>query len=250
MLPLADDATALLELALLAAWRPRTILSTPDLPDCVLREHAGLTKRANSLLVLAPKVPARLSAATDWYLRRGMPGLSMLRHDASPPPELRPVPVPRVLVMTAQADLVADGESGASSTLTKMPPSSLIRRIARRADPGTPSQQAVDDALALLTSAPVQLFARTPGGGHGRLAITEVAGTAVIDGLFVPPEERRRGAATAMIKALAGAAHAHGASTVALEVEEDNAPAVTCYRRLGFSTVHSHRYFTPEPRRP
>ena len=126
--------------------------------------------------------------------------------------------------------------------LDEDPSHDLIARTAGRARPGTSGEEARLLARRLLTSAPAQRFASTPAGGAGRLAVTGIDGVAVLDGLFVPPRARRRGEASAMARALAGAAGALGARTMALEVERDNAPAVACYLALGFRTHHEHLY--------
>ena len=252
-LPEPDDPVAVLEVALLAAWRPDVLAGSGALPGCALREHAGMTKRANSLLVPTRRLPADLSPAADFYARRRLQALAMVRADAPARPRLTPTPDPPVLVMTAPVEAVAApprrGEGGAARPgvavgLDGTPPSAMVDRTAARARPGTPGGEAVGAARRLLTSAPDQCFASTSSGGTGRLAVTGVDGVAVLDGLFVPPRARRRGEASAMVRALAGAAGTLGARTMALEVERDNAPAVACYLALGFQTHHEHLYAT------
>ena len=61
----------------------------------------------------------------------------------------------------------------------------------------------------------------------------------------VRPEARRRGLATAVIKALALWAASEGATMAYLQVEERNHDAVALYQRLGFTT--HHRYHTWQP---
>ena len=85
-LPEPDDPVAVLEIALLAAWRPDALAGSDALPGCVLREHAGMTKRANSLLIPTRRVPADLSPAADFYARRRLPALAMVRADAPAAP--------------------------------------------------------------------------------------------------------------------------------------------------------------------
>lgn len=250
-LPEPDDPVAVLEIALLAAWRPDALAGSGALPGCVLREHAGMTKRANSLLIPTRRVPADLSPAADFYARRRLPALAMVRADAPAPPALAPTPDPRVLVMTAPVEAVAapprrgagaSASPGVAVALDEDPSHDLIARTAQRARPGSSGEEALHLARRLLTSAPAQRFASTPAGGAGRLAVTGIDGVAVLDGLFVPPRARRRGEASAMVRALAGAAETLGARTMALEVERDNAPAVACYLALGFRTHHEHLY--------
>ena len=65
LLDRAGDDVARLEVALLAAWRPTTLLAHADLPGCVLRWHHQMTKRANSLLVLGPTLPRSTARMTN-----------------------------------------------------------------------------------------------------------------------------------------------------------------------------------------
>ena len=224
-LPEPDDPVAVLEVALLAAWRPDVLAGSGALPGCALREPAGTPPRAPPRLAVPRRLPADLSPAADFYARRRLPALAMVRADAPARPRLTPTPDPPVLVMTAPVEAVAApprrGEGGAARP-----------GVAVGLD-GTPPSAMVD-----------RTFASTPSGGAGRLAVTGVDGIAVLDGLFVPPRARRRGEASAMVRALAGAAGTLGARTMALEVERDNAPAVACYLALGFQTHHEHLYAT------
>jgi ribosomal protein S18 acetylase RimI-like enzyme len=68
------------------------------------------------------------------------------------------------------------------------------------------------------------------------------------------PERRRRGLAAAVVGALGAWGRTRGARTVALEVEEGNAPALALYARLGFERRYAYvnralmksRYQSPE----
>jgi RimJ/RimL family protein N-acetyltransferase len=56
----------------------------------------------------------------------------------------------------------------------------------------------------------------------------------VIGNVFTHPAHRGRGLAAAVTGAVAGAMFARGAHDVALNVRDDNHPAIAAYRRLGF----------------
>lgn len=243
------DLVARLELALLAAWRPDTLLARRDLSGTsgsgtMVRWHEGMTKRAGSALVLAP-ASEELEQAAGWYAQRDRVPLAMVPCRTALPVPARPTPDPEVLVMTADVAEVVRACRRTESTLVTIDveaPEVLVERTSQRARPGTAPARARAQAVRLLMSAPRQVFSRTPAGSVGRLAMTGIDDTAVIDGIYVPWEARRRGEATAMIETLAAAAAADGARQVALKVEENNDGAVACYLGLGLRTHHRHRY--------
>jgi len=68
----------------------------------------------------------------------------------------------------------------------------------------------------------------------GVLVCRAIAGEAEILTVGVAPWARRQGVAKALMTAAIGAAQAAGAADMFLEVDVDNAPAVSLYERLGF----------------
>ncbi len=68
----------------------------------------------------------------------------------------------------------------------------------------------------------------------GVLICRAVAGEAEILTVGVAPWARRRGVGEALMTAAMGMARQAGAETMFLEVDVDNAPAVSLYERLGF----------------
>ena len=145
-----------------------------------------------------------------------------------------------------------------------------------RGQPGLPPI-----ARQVLTSAPWQAFASIRDGGEtiaiGRVAAA--AGWAGLTAIEVAPGHRRRGLATVVLPggggwyggktagsprghgpstpatvvtaALAAQAAAHGAGHLYLQVEDDNEPARTLYRRIGFSAHHDYHYrIAPERQSP
>jgi [ribosomal protein S18]-alanine N-acetyltransferase len=93
---------------------------------------------------------------------------------------------------------------------------------------------------ALLDQSGVHLIERDAGF----ILIRVVADEAEILTLAVRPEARRAGLGLILVKAAADAAADTGASTLFLEVAEDNAPARALYARAGFSQVGKRpRYY-------
>lgn len=68
------------------------------------------------------------------------------------------------------------------------------------------------------------------------------AGWAGVFGMATRPEARGRGAARAVLTALAGWAAAHGADHLYLQVERDNVPALRLYGRAGFRGICGYHY--------
>ena len=67
-----------------------------------------------------------------------------------------------------------------------------------------------------------------------------------IQDLYVSPEWRRQGVATALLARAAAAASEHDANRLQLETDTDNAPARTLYEGLGFEhfpTKETYMYF-------
>lgn len=73
-------------------------------------------------------------------------------------------------------------------------------------------------------------------GVAGTHTVSHRFGIATIGGVFTRPDYRGRGIGTAVTAAVGHALRHAGMTTLALNVREDNAPAIAAYRRLGFRT--------------
>lgn len=60
-------------------------------------------------------------------------------------------------------------------------------------------------------------------------------GTAMLAGMFVVPQARRLGVATALVEAVVDWARSHGARRLELDVTGTNAAAIRLYQRAGFT---------------
>ena len=100
------------------------------------------------------------------------------------------------------------------------------------------------DALPVLLSAPVQVFASVRRDGRtvatGRLSLAD--GWGGLTAIEVVPACRRAGLGTAVTAGLAAQAIARGAERIFLQVEEDNTAARRLYARFGFADRHRYHY--------
>ena len=221
-----------------------------QLGDWLLRAAGGFTGRANSALPLGdPGLP--LDQAIDeveaWYTQRGLVPLIALPMwpGAAPGPletrliergwRLRAGPA---MVMTARTERIADHRQDLGLTIAAEPDAGWLRLYRFR------GQQLPPAALAVLLSAPSQLFASLRRDGHtvatGRLSLA--GGWAGITAVEVDPAWRRAGLGTAVTAALAAQADAQGVQNIFLQVEEENAAARALYGHCGFAEHHRYHY--------
>lgn len=225
-----------------------------------LRCNAGVTRRANSVLPhdASGDLPLakRVELAEEFYARRGLPPHFQLS-PASLPSGLdqflaeRGYTVPdRTCVQTALLpDLVTRcagngplavvrehltpewGDLYNQATDLPEPSRSVRRALVARIAPPT------GFALAHVDGAPAAV-------GMGVLE----RGWLGIFSMATHPDARRRGAARAILHALAGWAQAQGAPAGAtsayLQVSEDNVTARALYESLGFTTAYHYHYRT------
>ena len=109
------------------------------------------------------------------------------------------------------------------------------------------AHRAPEAAYAVLTGPAEVGFAEVRLGGpvvaRGRVALGDGPDPWVgVTGVWVAPEHRRQGLASAVMRALLGWAAERGATTAYLQVLADNAAALGLYERLGFTEHHRYRY--------
>jgi ribosomal protein S18 acetylase RimI-like enzyme len=112
------------------------------------------------------------------------------------------------------------------------------------------SVEAVRTAGALALRGILERIPAPTGFGQVRMEDEPVSvGLGVVDGgwlgLFcmgTRPEFRRRGAATALLHALATWGGEHGARRAYLQVMDENVPAIGVYARAGFETLYHYHY--------
>ncbi|WP_431943938.1 GNAT family N-acetyltransferase [Micromonospora marina] len=263
-------AVVALELAADEAW-PAPVRGR--LGDWRLRWADGWTGRANSALPVGDPdrpLPAALDAVQRWYAERGGSALvntplplaapvgaeldargwtsrppvlvqTVPLRTLTAPPEAVPADVhPGRVATPAAADPPPPASPAGTPpvTLTGAPTDDWLAICAGRKG-GLP-----DAARHVLTAVDRVRFAELRVDGRvlaiGRGTVTGEGRWFGLSLLEVLPEARRRGFATAVVRALAGWGADEGAARAFLQVEQSNTGAVTLYRRLGFTTHHTY----------
>ncbi len=251
---------AQLEEVTVDGWRA---LEQDDLGDWVLRASSGWTSRGNSVLTVGDpglSLPQAVGVAQRWYAARSLPARFCLLTDAAGDP-LHPA------LFTVLRD---GGATTAQPTLTMTAPVGQLPQLTESSPPVTADAEltlpwltafaAYREVLpgvaeAIPTGSRAQLFLAVPGaeaGAQGHPGATPRAiawmsiypGWAGIHAMWVAPEHRRQGLATAIVAAVAQLGRDHHMGEVYLMVERDNQAAVTAYTAMGFAPHHGHLYAT------
>ncbi|WP_237322088.1 GNAT family N-acetyltransferase [Streptomyces sp. JJ36] len=235
-------------------WPP---LETERLGEWTLRASRGFTSRANSVLVLGgPGIPAgaALERVTAWYAARDLPAVFQVStgyagDDAELVAELDRrgwTAGKHTVFCTGALAPLADRAPDERVRLNREPGDAWLRAYGRAAGAHD------ETASRVLGGGPSVWFATVPGAAGGPPA---AIGRCVVDGRWagfaaveVPPAQRRRGLATAVLAELARQALAEGASAAYLQVETGNTEARALYAGLGFADHHTYHYRTAPQR--
>ncbi len=237
-----------LQRVMVGAW---PAMETARLGDWTLRAANGFTQRANSVVTAGdPGLPldAALAEVEDWYAARDLPPNLTVAVPVGTDPAADPVTVTALargyslrqptVTLTASAADVADLRAPRGVAAPD-----LSRDLTDEWLDSYRSYRELDEeaARAILTGSPAQVFATardTDGAvlGVGRLGLAD--GWGGIAAMWVPPAARRRGVATALLRALAGEAVAQGVVSLHLQTDADNDPALALYERHGFERHH------------
>ncbi|MDM4720665.1 GNAT family N-acetyltransferase [Micromonospora sp. WMMA1363] len=269
-------AVAALELAADEAWPAPT---RARLGEWLLRSADGWTGRANSALPIGdPDRPlaGAVDAVERWYASLGQPPRVNTPLPLAAPvgAELDTrgwTRGPTVLVQTVSLDRLtgAAADGGAQTSPGRdAPAAGSDGRVGATEPTGRAGLPAVEIELAAAPSAEWLSIAAGRKGGlpdaarHVLTAVDQVrfahvyvdgrlvaAGRGTVTGtgrwlglglIEVLPGARRQGLARRVVGVLAGWGTVAGATDAFLQVEQRNAPAVTLYRSLGFTTHHTY----------
>jgi ribosomal protein S18 acetylase RimI-like enzyme len=204
-----------------------------QLDGWVLRADDGHHRRNRSVWARAGDVDglgARIDRVEEWYAGQDLPARFQIT-PASSPPGLEDA--------LAERGYALDGPSFAwtGELATLGAPQGPVA-IAERPDPDWLEVSGADPAVLERVTVPCAYVRTEAAAARGVLdgdwlGIYEVA---------TLPSARRRGAASAIVAALAAWGLERGARRAYLLVLEDNEPANALYARLGFSRAYAYRY--------
>jgi GNAT superfamily N-acetyltransferase len=232
----------------LRAW---PALEVRELDGWRLRWSGGVTRRANSVWAGeagALPLQSRLAPVHDFYASRGHPAQFQLTTPSVPAgldAELdalgwrRDTPTD---VQVAAIDVVASGGATGPVALSQDATGGWFAAWRDLAGLDAGSAVTLSAILSAVTVPTVHALVRD--GGR-----PVAAGRAVLDGewlgvfnIVTAADARRRGHATAVLRALARWGADGGASRAYLQVDSLNAPARTLYARAGFRTAYGYWY--------
>nr|WP_230415167.1 GNAT family N-acetyltransferase [Micromonospora tarapacensis] len=253
-------AAAVVELELAAdeAWPAPT---RDRLGDWLLRAADGWTGRANSALPVGDPdrpLPAALDEIERWYAERGQRALvntplplaapvgaelDLRGWHSRPPVLVQTAPLAALTPASPTGPLIdAAGTGGPAGVVVELAatPTNDWLTVAAGRKGGLPAA-----ARQVLTGVDQVRFAHAYDAGAlvaiGRGTVTGQGRWLGLCLIEVLPAARRRGLAAGLVGALARWAGATGATDAFLQVEQRNVPAVTLYRKLGFTTHHTYR---------
>lgn len=199
-----------------------------------VRAGRGATSRANSAVPLDMSAQiADLPALVEWYRTRGLPAWLALPERLLP---IRAAGIKPARVMVR--DVPRHHPGGAPRTdaeFLSRPDAAWLARYERKVP--------VEVLTAVLDGRVT--FVSVAGSAVGRGAVTSAPdGTRWlgISSVRVADEARRKGYARAVCDALLAWGAAEGAQRAYVQVEVDNAPAITLYSSLGYRLHHQTRY--------
>jgi len=241
----------LLEQLAANAWPPAV---TQIVDGWLLRYASGVSRRANSVLTLRETGEAtldeRIRVVEAFYARRGLPARFHISPAASPS-DLDErlaergyrVDAPTGVQVAARAEVLARaGDPGLDVSLSATPSEEWFSIYN--------TTHADDDAAVQVRK---EIMARVgPPSAFALLCLDGrpvAVGQGVAErghlGLFsmsTHPEFRRRGAATAILRALCDWGRLHDTEQVYLQVMDESLEALALYGKLGFRTVYHYHY--------
>lgn len=229
---------------------PGWLAHSEPLGEWTLRAAGGFTGRANSCLAVGDPGCAIDEAAgviERWYARHGIEPRAQVVLGAEPDRALTALGWEETYVSTH----VLAGRL-APFLGSHLPDSSV--RVTEEFEPAwlaayhrsRPNDADPRILEMILAGNPPRAFASIGVPEDIGIARGHVSGPWLgLASIWIAPEQRRQGAATAMMRALGHWAARRGARYVYLQVATVNSTAVAAYERLGFRRHHTYRYLRP-----
>lgn len=250
----APPGQAALLAAAEATWPPA---ATRRLGPLLLREGAGGGQRVSATTLEAPAfAEADIASAEAAMDALGQPRLFQLRPDLGPAEARLDESLARrgyavvdpVTIWLAPIEALAEPSKrpAVGTTFATWPPLALQREIWAEEGIG-PARLAV---MARAQGPRAALLTRTGDDPAGVGFAAVAGGIAMVHALAVRPDQRRKGAARALMHEAAFWAQAKGARWLAVLVTRANAPANALYASLGMTPAGRYHYRKQAPERP
>lgn len=223
------------------------------LGEWTLRAAGGFTGRANSCLAVGdPRRPLDQAAAAvvAWSAAHGIAPWAQVVWGSAEDEALRALGWQQTYLTTTMlvarlAILLGTSDPDPAVVVEEELSEAWLAAYGRsRRFDGNPSW-----VRLVLDGNPPRAFASVPGTPLRGIARGHLQGSWLgLTAIWVDPEHRRLGFATALMRALGHWAARRGARQVYLQVAAENTEAVEAYARLGFRPHHTYRYLTaPTP---
>jgi ribosomal protein S18 acetylase RimI-like enzyme len=239
-----------LEWTVVGAW-PAT--ESVNLDGWLLRASGGPTHRGNSVATLEAglglSLTARIEHAEAWYRERDKPPMFQLGPCVTPS-ELDAVLASRgyrkegeAVLALAPPALVLQRTPDGFSTRIESKASEAWLRIAARSSRFAATHDVLLGFLDRLGTRCRFITAYSAPGTPAAICIgISSEGRLGLYAMLTLPEQRRRGAARAVLHALAESAISEGTPELYLLVDATNAPARALYARSGFQDIYHYHY--------
>jgi GNAT superfamily N-acetyltransferase len=232
---------------------PGWVADSRPLGEWTLRAGGGFTGRANSCLAVGDPgrgVSEAAAAIESWSLAHGIPPRAQVIAGSEPDLALSGIGWRETYVTT---DVLVARLGAFLGTELPSPDVRVTEDFAPewleaygRSRPNDADPAVLEKILA---GNPPRAFASIGSPEHVAIARGHVSGPWLgLASIWVEPAHRRRGLATAMMRALGHWGARRGARHVYLQVAAENASASAAYERLGFTRHHTYRYLTSPPR--
>lgn len=241
----------LLEQLAANAWPPAV---TQIVDGWLLRYASGVSRRANSVLTLqetgSATLDERIREVEAFYARRGLPARFHISPAVSPadldqrladrgyhvdaPTAVQTAPLAGVLALSAHSALEV--------TLAATPSEEWLSIYNTTHADDDAAGQVRKDIMARV--GPPSAFALLRLDGRAAAVGQGVAerGHLGVFSMSTHPDFRRRGAATAILRALCEWGRTHAAEEIYLQVMDESCEALALYGKLGFSNVYRYHY--------
>lgn len=215
-------------------------------------------RRCNSVLPFAPATAAPIPLVEAFYAARGMPARFQMTPSASPrdldallaergyeieaPVDILVAAITHVLPRTGGHDVEVALREGVDDPWAHA-------YGALHGDDTTPGERVAAYGRLLRDVGPPVIVATADVGGAPAgvgFGVVEREWLGIF-GMGTRPDLRRRGVATAIMRALTTASTAYGAAHCYLQVEVDNDGAQALYRGLGLTPEYRYHYRTARP---